>query len=277
MVKAVRSMIMLCTVVSVGYAQIKAVDTTLDKSGGVNWETRTIVAVGIGAPNPKDPAGAQRAGALRAAKMVALRNALEIAKGIFLNSSSTVEDYISSSDVITTHVNGFIKGFQQKGRDRYMSDGSVEITMEIPLDGIGGITDMLVGDSIADKPPVNQAAAGKEKKEVFSGLIIDCKGLAIKPALSPKIVDEEGKEIYGSACISKEWAVKYGIVGYAKEVKDAAKLDRVGKTPGQIKALKATGKNNTDVILSKENAAQIRSAAENMKFLSECRVVVVID
>ena len=57
----------------------------------------------------------------------------------------------------------------------------------------------------------------------------------------------------------------------------AAKLSRVGKTPGSIKAMKAQGDNNTDVMISNDDAAAVRSAADNLKFLSECRVVLVID
>ena len=278
MVNAAKTGILLCTILSFCIAQIKAVSSEQAKADGVNWETRTITAVGIGAPNLDVPQAAQRPGALRAAQMVALRNALEIAKGIFLNSTSTVEDFMSTSDVITTQVNGFIKGFQQKGRERYMSDGSVELTMEIPLDGIGGMTEMLLGSTLSDQP---QAETDKRKpgksNTVFSGLIINCKGLNLKPALSPKVLDEDGKEIYGSAHVSKEWAVKYGIVGYARNVKDAAKLDRVGKNPGEIKALKASGKNSTDVVLSNDDAREVRAAAKNLKFLSECRVLFVVD
>jgi hypothetical protein len=278
MFNAAKTGILLFSVLSLCLAQVKAVSPEQAKTDGVNWETRTITAAGIGAPNLNVPQAAQRPGALRAAQMVALRNALEIAKGIFLNSTSTLEDHMSTSDVITTQVDGFIKGFSQKGKVRYMSDGSVELIVEIPLDGIGGMTEMLLGSTLSDQPQgaTEKGNVGKSDK-VFSGLIINCKGLNLKPALSPKVLDEDGKEIYGSAHVSREWAVKYGIVGYAKSVEDAAKLERAGKTPGEIKALKASGKNNTDVVLSNNDAREIRAAAKKQKFLSECRVLFIID
>jgi hypothetical protein len=274
----VNIVVLIGAAISFSYAQIKPVETGQAKGEGVDWEHRTIIAIGIGAPKLDAPPAAQRPGALRAAQMVALRNALEIAKGIYLNSTSTVEDYMSTSDVITTQVNGFMKGYQQKGKERYMSDGSVEVTMEIPLDGIGGMTESLLGATLTDQPTITKFPASTPAKEtVFSGLVIDCKGLSIKPSLNPKVVDEEGKEIYGSAFVSKEWAVKYGITGYAKSVDDATKLERIGNKPGVVKALKVTGKNNTDVILSNTDAADIRSASKNLKFLSECRVIFVVD
>jgi hypothetical protein len=261
-------------------AQIQPVvaDNPAQGGGSIDWANRVIVSTGIGAPNPALPDAAQRPAAMRAAQQVALRNALETVKGIFLSSTTTVKNFMTENDQINSSVSGFLKGFEQEGRTKYMSDGSVEITMKIPLDGIGGVSDMLLGPSLGAKPSISKWEGDAAKKTiVFSGLIIDCSGLKIKPALSPRLLDEAGKELYGSAYVSKEWAVKYGIVGYAKSVGDAAKLDRVGKSAGSIKAMKASGDNNTDVVVSNKDAADIRSAAENLKFLSECRVIFVID
>ncbi len=247
-------------------------------SGCIDWANRIIYSKGIGAPNPEMPEAAQRPGAIRAAQQIALRNALETIKGIFLNSNTTVENFMTKSDVIQSKVSGFVRGFEQKGKERYMSDGSVEVTMAIPLDGIGGINDQLLSGLIGAKPTITAFEGNKASKAtVFTGLIIDCRGLKVKPALAPKIIDEEGREVYGSAYVTREWAIKYGIVGYSKDVKAAAKLDRVGKTPGQIKAVKAQGDNATDVVISSADAADVRSAAQNLKFLSECRVILVVD
>lgn len=259
-------------------AQIQQVVSGDNGEGQVDWADRYIVATGIGAPNPDLPQAAQRPGAERAARMAALRNALETVKGMHLNSSTTVQNFMTTNDVITTQVNGYVKGFEQEGRPKYMSDGTVEITMKIPLDGIGSVGDILYGESLGENPSITKFDGRKAKKaSVFTGLIVDCKGLKIKPALSPKVLDESGKEVYGSAYVSREWAIKHGMVGYAKEVSAAAKLDRVGDTPGKIKALRASGDNNTDVVISNEDAASVRSAADNLKFLSECRVVFVLD
>ncbi len=278
MLYLMKTMVSCLAMVACAMAQIQPVVTGEDGDGNVNWETRVIVARGIGAPNPDLPEAAQRPGAIRAARMIALRNALETVKGIYLNSNTTVQNFMTTSDVVTTQVNGYLKGFEQKGRERYMSDGTVEITMEIPIDGIGGIGDVLMGNTLTDQPSATKFVGKKARKEqVFTGLIIDCRGLKIKPALSPKVLDEEGKEIYGSAYVSKEWAVKYGIVGYAKSVDGAAKNERIGDKPGKVKAVKASGENNTDVVIGKDDAADIRSAAKNLKFLSQCRVIFVVD
>jgi hypothetical protein len=267
-----------CLAVAPVLAQIQPIVSGNEGEGAVDWSARVITATGIGAPNPELPEAAQRGGAERAAKVIAIRNALETVKGMFLNSTTTVENFMTTKDEVRTSVDGFVKGAKQEGRTKYMSDGSVEITVTIPLDGIGNLGQMLYGDAVSEKPSVTAFEGTKAAKEqVFTGLVIDCKGLKIKPALSPRVLDEDGKEIYGSAYVTREWAIKQGIVGYAKEVAAAAKLDRVGKTPGKIKAMKAHGDNSTDVMISNDDAAAVRSAAKNLKFLSECRVVLVID
>jgi hypothetical protein len=259
-------------------AQMQPIVSGEDGQGAVDWATRYIEATGIAAPNPDLPQAAQRPGAIRAATIIALRNALETVKGIYLNSTTTVSNFMTTSDVINTSVQGFVKGFEQQGHTKYMSDGSVEITVRIPLDGIGNLGDKLYGGSLGDKPSVTKFEGDKAKKAmVFTGLVIDCKGLSVKPALSPRVLDEQGREIYGSAYVTREWAIKFGVVGYSKDVAAAAKLERVGKAPGKVKALKASGDNSTDIVIADKDAADVRSAAENLKFLSECRVVFVVD
>ena len=261
------------------FAQMQPVVSGDQGKGSVDWAERTIVATGIGAPPPDLPEAAQRPAAIKAAQLIALRNALETIKGIYINSSTTVQNFMVQNDVVSSNISGYVKGFQQEGREKYMSDGSVEISMRVPIDGVGAIGELLLGTSITEQPAISKFEGNKaEKKQIFTGLIIDCKGLSIKPALSPRVLDESGREVYGSAYVSRKWAVKYGVVGYAKAVEAAAKLtDRIGKNPGKVKGQKAHGENSTDVVISNDDAADVRSAAKNLKFLSECRVIFIVD
>jgi hypothetical protein len=288
------------------------VQTVVDTTGNIDWCKRAITVKGIGAPNPDMPEAAQRPAAVRAAQIMALRNALETIKGIQISSETTIENFMVTDEYATTSIDGFIKGFKFEPNPHYMSDGSVEISVTVPLDGPKGLGNALYGngDSIVrDKPAVTkmpEPAAAKEKPvvtataepavkekpqataasqpavpakpQVFTGLIIDAKGLEIKPAMAPKVFDEAGNEVYGSLYVSREFAVKYGMSGYSKSVESAAKsVDRVGKTPAKFKAIKASGANKCDVVLSTADADIIRSSAKNLKFLQECRVIMVVD
>ena len=70
----------------------------------------------------------------RAAFVVALRNLLEIVKGVRVDSESVVENFMVKSDVIRTRVDGIVKGARIV-KTQYMSDGSVEMLVAMPLKG----------------------------------------------------------------------------------------------------------------------------------------------
>src|SRR5574337_1860217 len=110
----------------------------VDPAGGngrVDWTTGVITAVGIGAPpaQPVNPAQA-RGMAERAAQAVAYRNLLEAVKGVRVDSSTTVENFVVAGDSIRTQVNGIIQGAMIMDK-KYMSDGSVEVTVGMKLTG----------------------------------------------------------------------------------------------------------------------------------------------
>lgn len=269
----------------------------------VNWTTQTIRARGYGAANPNLPTSAARANAIRAAKLDALRNILEVVKGVAINSETTVENSMVQSDVIRSRVEGIAKGFTIVDGPRYMSDGSVEIVVEMPLTGqfadailpsnFGGGQLMTGGQLLCPTcgqpwpqgkpvPPGVQlrrvgGATPAAANAVYTGLIIDCRGLGVRPAMAPKVVDENGNEVYGSKFVSREWAVQYGMVGYEKDLNRARQNDRVASNPLIIKGLRASGQNKTDVVVSAADAALIHQAAANQNFLDKCKVMFIVN
>jgi len=244
--------------------------------GNINWQDQIIRSTGIGAPNPKMPLAAQRAGALEAAKRVALRNLLETVKGMTINSETTVENAMISSDIINTRVSGVVRNFKVVDQ-RYMSDGSVEVDVEIPLSGV--LTDALlpVQPGMPMAPGQGYQGTFSQQSAVFTGLIINAKGTELRPAMAPKIVDEQGNEIYGTGYVSRDYAVQIGVVGYEKDVNRASKNERVTDNPLVIKGLKATGSTECDIVVSNADGQRILSAAKNLNFMEQCKVMVILD
>jgi hypothetical protein len=111
---------------------------------------------------------------------------------------------------------------------------------------------------------------------VVTGLIIDAQDLSFVPSAAPKIMDEEGREVYGSAYVDKEWVEKQGIVGYAKSPSDARANSRVSGNPFVVRALRVGGANNRDLILSNEDARKIRELSKNLNFLDQAKVVIIV-
>lgn len=249
---------------------------TVGQWGHIDWVKRTVVVTGIGAPSPNMPIAAARPNALRAAQMTALRNALEIVKGITISSSTTVQDRTVESDVITTGIDGFLKGFEQQGKPKYMSDGTAELVIEVPIDG--DLANTLLPETITDTPSITKTLKATNKKPSFSGIIINCTGQKLIPSMMPCIFDEEGKEVYGATTISRSSALKWGVAGYASTL-DSAKLaiDRIGGDPMIIRSAKVTGKNRSDVVISKKDAGTIRNNPANYAILEQCKIILIVD
>jgi hypothetical protein len=103
--------------------------------GKVNWTGGYVEATGIGAPPERFYGKPQaRPMALRAAQVDAYRNLLEVVQGVRVDSETEVKDFTVASDTIKAKVEGLVKGAQIVKRD-YLSDGTVEVTMRMPLLG----------------------------------------------------------------------------------------------------------------------------------------------
>ncbi len=256
--------------------------------GEVDWERRVVRAVGIGAPNPNAPNMAvKRAGAIRAAKLVALRELGETVKGMYLSGKTKVENFVTTNDEIGAQFEGILKSFRMIGGPKYFDDGSVEVTVEMSIDGdLANLTmpksEFKEENSLQPTENFNNTQTGSESTTttqnsgIFTGLIINCQEVNLRPALAPKVIDEDGREVYGTANVSREYAVQQGMMGYLKDLQKAAGNTRVGANPYQIKAINSSGTNKADIVISNADAQKVRELGSKLNFLRECRVIAVL-
>ncbi|MBN1380313.1 MAG: hypothetical protein JXA41_01435 [Deltaproteobacteria bacterium] len=283
-------------------------------SGRINWSEGYIEAVGIGAP-PERAFGKPQARpmALRAATLDAYRKLLEVTKGVRIDASTTVRDFTVESDVINTQVNGLIKGAKEVHKE-YLSDGTVEVTIRMPLSGT--FSEIFIPRAMIKKPldqqeptaparesefpeddtsepdvtetdvakPAKPEAAGDDEaapkapaKIVYTGMVVDARGLQARPAMSPKILDESGQEIYGSANVDREYAIQQGVSGYARDLTAAQSNPRVTNNPVSLKGIKTEGPGRCDIVISNADAELIRASGDYTDFLKKCRVMIVLD
>jgi hypothetical protein len=254
-------------------------DTVGDK-GLVNYQEGYVEAVGTGAP-PEQYYGKPNARpmALRAAQVDAYRNLLETVQGVKIDSQTTVKDFVTESDTINAQVSGIVRGSKIMNRE-YLSDGTVEVTVRAPLSDImrSVLPVAIANDQKKDfndhKPlPFVQEPAG----EVFTGLVVDARGLMSRAAVSPKIFDQNGAEVYGTLIADKGEAMRQGLVGFAADPEAAMNDPRVANRPIMVKAINAEGPHRSDLKISIEDAQRIRSSKDNLAFLKKCRVIIVIE
>lgn len=243
--------------------------------GSINWSEGVVQAVGIGAPSEKNYGKpSARPMALRAAKLDAMRNILEAVNGVRIDGSTIVRDYAVESDIIRSKVEGMVQGAEVI-KQEYLSDGTIEITMAMSLRG--GFSQLVLPDEIKPLESVRPVTPMEHSSAVYTGLVVDARGLSARPAMSPKILDENGQEVYGSAFVSREYAVQQGMSGYAKDIAAAKSNQRVTDNPITVKGLRTEGPGRSDIVISNADASALRSASENLSFMKKCRVMIVVD
>jgi hypothetical protein len=246
------------------------------ENGTIDWTTGSATAKGISAPSaePKDMAQAQ-ARAKRTAVITAMRNLLEIIHGIRIDSHTVIKDVVLKSDVTRNQVADYLQGYHVSDIT-YMSEGPVEAKVTVGLRD--RFANLLLPESIKPIQPIEQEGAlPRSQRGVYTGLVVDARGIRAKPAMSPKIVDEGGNELYGSSYVSRDYAVAQGMVGYAKDLAAAQKNDRVAPNPLTIKGIRTAATGVSDIVISDADAAKIRREGENLSVLKRCRVMIILD
>jgi hypothetical protein len=272
-------------------AKVKSDCTVMESNGCIDWDNGIIYATGMGVPNPKFETQAQKTySAYQAAKTVAMRNLLQMVQGINITSTRTVKAGMLEDDTINTQISGKIRQVQEAGKPQTMNDGSVWVTMKMYMRDIISI---LVNNQqftfksgeMFQKPEKKAPIEEVEKEEgpkyggdantVYTGVIIDARGTGVVPAMSPKIYGPDGKEIYGSIAVERDFALQHGIVGYVKDLDGAKSNERVKGNPLLIKA-GLSGDKTSDLVISEEDAELLTNLDATQSFLREARVIVII-
>jgi hypothetical protein len=238
--------------------------------GQVDWTERTITATGSGAPDLKAAnVAVARLGAERVAKLDALRNILETLKGVRINSEVTVQNEMVTNEKMRTTIEGVARHFKVL-RTKYYSDGGVDLVVQMSLDG--ELASALIKSGAKTSELSN--ATGQPKN---TGLIIDARGIGVIPALAPRVLNESGTVLYSSDYVDPKSLEANGVVGYFRNLDSAKKNARVAAEPLVIKALKHPADSKTDIVISNVDAGKLQGKDTNIKYLTEGKVIIVVD
>lgn len=244
-------------------------------------------------------AAQNKALAIRGAEANAKRRLLETLKGVTIDSKTTAKDLIEANDTLTAELNGFLEsGSERVGEPEYgyikdpvtgqkvVDRNVVVVTVRIPSKKFFSklLSEILppsrsvppILETPSAPPPVSSQTPSAQQQEsfIYSGVVIDARNFPVRPALAPKIIDEDGREVYGSTYVDRDWAIREGMAGYAKDINDAKLNPRVSSDSMTVKGIRAL--NKTDIVISNDDARKIRNAASYQKFLDECRVMIVL-
>jgi hypothetical protein len=264
----------------------------VEKVGGhgcINWSLGTIYAKGIGSAHEKAHEKTRGQSTEQMAKADTYSNLFETVKGVRIDSSSHVKDLVAKSNMVLVQLKSMVREAQIVKRE-YLSNGTEEVTLAFKM--VGGFAQLALPEGIKQVPEIKTITGRPVKEEsdkepepyspssepiVYTGLVLDARGLKAMPAMSPRIISESGEEVYGSAYVSREFGVQQGMTAYDRDLNSAQNNARVSGNPLTVKGLRTHGPGRCDFVISNADALEILSASENLLFLKKCRVVVVLD
>ncbi len=249
---------------------------TLFENGVVNWSTGNISA--LGKAMPEDNTETSQESVPGSARADAYRQIIETLKKIKIDNALSVNDYASKNDVI-------LAGMEKTARDAiiskqyYTSALAVEIMIETSM--FGGFLQLVLPEEIRQIPKISLELKGNKDnltgENLYTGLIVDTRGLGVEPVLYPVIVSEQGHDVYSSNFISREFAVQNGVAKYICSMDKAIKDNRIGNNPLILKGLRKDGKQNNAIVIKMLDYRMLEKATERHTFLKECRVIIVKD
>lgn len=250
--------------------------TVTYKMGSVDWSNGVIEAKGIGFPPGTSDSPAQ---ARSIAKSSALKEArisiLSVIEQIPLTSGQSVKDYMMTHESLRQDLAALCKKAQ--AADMFYGDnGSVVATLSLQL--YGALSERVLPRDIRVIPSIVQEPRNQMKNAAYTGILFDCRGLKKSPLLVPRVLNEDGVEVYGPTYASRENAVNFGMAVWFRDIAKAGNNWRAGPNPLVIKAIGAAETNLAgNIRISNADAEKIRGKAANVALMHGCRVIFVLD
>jgi hypothetical protein len=278
--------------------------STASALAATNWDSATVTAEGTGVAPPTAYNSVQaRMLARRAAIVDAYRQLAEQIKGVNVDADTTVENMMVTSDVVRTHVSALVQGARIVD-EKTLSEGGYSVTLQVSMFGVSNslATAVLERPQVKEAfPPVVQkvepsiplpptdygypstpstkpmygkpssAANAPSGRAIggYTGLIVDCRGLGLKPVMSPVIKNTDGTPIYGYKNLDYDKVIENGMAGY---VTDISRASRAGTNPLIVRAVSLDNHNGNPVLsLADANRVLIENGATG--FLDTASVV----
>lgn len=247
----------------------------------MNWSENYMEGTGMAVVPTQYKGTAQGVALARRGAILDLqRNLLEAMKGVNINAKTTMEDFMAT-DSVRSAVEGTIKGVEiyegtQKG-ETYVVKGRIR------LDKIHDEAAKKLSKSEPERDPVEyspRSRRGKKSRQRvvrsgdFSGLIVDARHLPVQPSMFTRILDEEGRPVYGVNFGNRDIQNQSGLYVWYNKMVYARDEHRVGRRPLVVKAQRLSNGRN-DIVIPNYAAKLVRDNTYN--FRRDCKVIIVKD
>lgn len=264
------------------------------QTGEIDWGSEFYYANGEGVMPSADEEPNRARAFLKAkgyAKMQAIANLLMAIEGTAISYNATGKDYMLKDVHLRQTIEGHVANVEAVGEKQQSVGGDtlVIVTVRAPLYGPGGVGSAVLKNTLRREPSARAARVDKQldtksptvaagASGPFTSLIIDCTGLEIRRAMSPKIRRSSGDEVWGSVVVDPNLLQERGIVAYAANLNDAKRNSRAGASPLLVKAVGRAGdKFMCDPVVSDADAERILQENAATHFLDKFDVIFVVD
>ncbi|WP_025745546.1 hypothetical protein [Aminiphilus circumscriptus] len=182
---------------------------------GVVWNEDRVCAIGQGVSPLSGDTPQGKLLARRAAVTDLQRNLLEFVKGVRIEATTTLENFMAK-DVVRSSVEGVI--------------AQVEIYDSDWRDGIytvyGGVRmGSLRRAAVSQIPEVQRRPLPAYEGKGFRELVLDARSLAFRPSLVVRVRSEGGRRVYGPEFIDRTAFLEKGMAAYvAKEEEESSRF-----------------------------------------------------
>jgi len=240
--------------------------------GTVDWTTGTITAIS----KSESPAGAVIGKKKTLAKRIAIayahRHLASLINNLQVDAQTKVGDYVKSDKPLCDRLNLIIKNSNVQNITEN-PDGSFDVSLVVHIYGVDGLLNAVS----PTREAISESTQKQATAEGFTGLIIDARGINIKPCLDPKISDDLGRPLYGSFIkMNQNYIIQHGVVDYSMSIDDAKKSVRSGPNPLIIRAKSPDIEGGTNIVVSSIDSNNIINENQKSNFLDNHKVVIVL-
>lgn len=250
---ALRTLLLLFLITLTGFAQLRQ---NVGEDGYVDWKEATIRLVAKGKPDP----GMTPGEFIKRSKEQALENAeakvRRIIAEIPLNGERTLQSLFDTeafeADQTAFHILDIHYG---AGRD------GVQLDLELPLETLYDA----IREVRKPRPIRSDSIKITEVQDEIDTLWIDCRSVKMRPAMMPKILDEDGETLFIAGQFGDSWPVSY--VFYQDVLVDKETLISVSELSGPYES---------DLKLDAASTGYVRSALDKNAIANTIQVIILL-
>ncbi len=200
------------------------------------------------------------------AKDLALENLAATIRKIRVDGEKTIADIIAEKEDARSKLSEAIAhlvAFREKPDGFYSAHCEAAIRF-------GDIISSLSFDFPEEDLPARDDA---KIRTDYTSLIIDARGLGIRPMLLPSVYTEHGFEIYGPRFAKASRARKSGLASYCRSEDEAMSHKKAGQRPYYIAAIRAL---RGCPVISDRDARRILGSPVTKENLKNCNVIIIL-